>query len=60
MLKSNFSQVPRKSIEQRKGKDGEMYYIYDYAIVMTNGSASTSYELMFKGKKYSSVTAEHV
>lgn len=60
VLKSDFSVIPKKDIEQRKGKDGETYYMYDYSIVMKVGSASTTYDLMFKGVKYSSVTAEHV
>ncbi|KAH6671163.1 hypothetical protein B0J14DRAFT_595465 [Halenospora varia] len=52
--------LPKDAFDIKFGKDGKMYYVLDYSVEVTYQSASTKYELVHKGKRYSSVTAEYV
>ena len=59
-LKVNLSKIPEESLDRSKGKDGKLYYRCDYEVEMTHCSASTRYELVYKGVKYDTVEAEYV
>ncbi|MCJ1473624.1 hypothetical protein MMC13_002275, partial [Lambiella insularis] len=59
-LTADLSCIPEKSLEQRKGADGRPYYYADWHIEMRNYSASTLYDLVYKGVHYASVKAEYV
>ncbi|MCJ1392989.1 hypothetical protein MMC18_005861 [Xylographa bjoerkii] len=59
-LKADLSCIPESTIEQRQGKDGNVYYYCSWHIEMSNYSASTMYELVYKGVHYASVKAEYI
>lgn len=59
-LTVDFRDIPRTGVPVKTGADGLAYYIYDYDIVVTHYSASTKYEMLFRGVKYGSVSTEHV
>ena len=59
-LKPDLSHIPEETIERSVGKDGKNYYRCDYSIEMTMYSASTKYEIVYKGIPYGSVEAEYV
>ena len=59
-LTVDLSVIPEDTIDRSMGKDGKWYYLCCYKIEMTNYSASTKYELDYKGTRYDSVTAEYV
>lgn len=59
-LKADLSYIPESSIEKQYGEDNKQYYYLDWAIEMTTYSASTKYEIEYKGVRYATVTAEYV
>ena len=59
-LNVDLSCIPEETINRDTGKDGKLYYRCDYEVEMTNFSASTRYELVYKGIKYNTVEAEYV
>ncbi len=59
-LETDLSMIPESAIDRQLGKDGKEYYRCNWAIEMTNYSASTKYEMVYKGVRYSAVTAEYV
>lgn len=59
-LKTDLSCIPEETIERSVGKDGKDYYRCDFFIEMTTYSASTKYQMVYKGVRYSSVEAEYV
>lgn len=59
-LDTDLSMIPESSLDRHFGKDNKEYYRCDWAIEMTNYSASTKYEMVYKGVRYSAVTAEYV
>ncbi|PMD42775.1 actin-like ATPase domain-containing protein [Hyaloscypha variabilis F] len=52
--------LPKDAFDIKFGKDDKIYYKLEYAVEITYQSASTKYELVHKGKRYSSVIAEYV
>lgn len=42
------------------GEDGDLYYKVNFDIEMTCYSARTGFALIYKGKKYETVTTEYV
>lgn len=59
-LTIDLSTIPEETLHRDKGKDGKLYYRCDYEVEMTHCSASTRYELVYKGIKYNTVEAEYV
>ncbi len=59
-LTVDLSTIPEETLNRDKGKDGNLYYRCDYDVEMTHYSASTRYELVYKGIKYNTVEAEYV
>ncbi|KAI9836586.1 MAG: hypothetical protein M1819_001218 [Sarea resinae] len=59
-LRGDFSCIPADKITQRRGEDGVMWYVLDYAIAMTCYSAHTKWELVYNDVKYAAVTAEYL
>ncbi|KAK3178857.1 hypothetical protein OEA41_000994 [Lepraria neglecta] len=59
-LKTDLSFIPEESIDRRTGEDGEPYYSCSYDVEMTNYSASTKYQMVYKGIRYNSVEAEYI
>ncbi|KAI0125116.1 hypothetical protein BJ170DRAFT_488835 [Xylariales sp. AK1849] len=59
-VEADLSHIPESQFEQRKGMDGEMYYDMDFKIESVYLSKSTSYTLIHKGQRYTTVTTEYV
>lgn len=59
-LNVDLSTVPEETLTRGIGKDGELYYRIDYEIHVTHYSASTRYELVYKGVRINTVEAEYV
>jgi hypothetical protein len=49
-LTADISSFPETGLLKERGKDGEMYYRFDYSIEVTYLSASTKYEMIHNGK----------
>jgi hypothetical protein len=47
--------LPDDAFEMKIGEDDEMYYVICYQIDVTYLSASTKYELVYRGKNPSSI-----
>ena len=59
-LNVDLSTIPEETLNRDRGKDGKLYYRCDYNVEVTHYSASTRYELVYKGIKYNTVEAEYV
>lgn len=59
-LTTDLSCIPEETIDRSIGKDGMKYYRCDFCVEMTTYSASTKYEMVYEGIRYSSVEAEYV
>ena len=49
-LTADISTIPESVFRKELGKDGEMYYLFNFSIEVTYLSASTKYELIHNGK----------
>ena len=49
-LRVKIDDLPSDALEMEIGKDGELYYTFNYTIEVTYQSGSTKYELLHKGK----------
>ncbi|XDG05262.1 hypothetical protein ABKA04_004877 [Annulohypoxylon sp. FPYF3050] len=57
---ADLSHIAENEFKQTLGVDGQMYYDLEYQIESIYRSASTEYTLIYKGKRYDTVTAEYV
>ncbi|KAI1759127.1 hypothetical protein GGR53DRAFT_471636 [Hypoxylon sp. FL1150] len=59
-VRANLDGIPETELERKVGVDGIMYYQLDVQLEAVYRSASTEYTLIYKGKRYQTVTAEYV
>ena len=57
---ADLSSIPLSAFPKVIGKDGKRYYGIEYQIDITYYSVFTKYELIYQGKNYGPVHAEHV
>ena len=56
----DLQRIPEHTIERRTGFDSKEHYYCEYEVEVTHYSASTRYELVYKGVRFGAVTAEYV
>ncbi|KAL9625213.1 MAG: hypothetical protein Q9160_000615 [Pyrenula sp. 1 TL-2023] len=59
-VKANLTSIPEAEIDQEPGADDQVYYKVNLDIEMTCFSAWTVFALLYKGKRYDTVTAAFV
>ncbi|KAI0475390.1 hypothetical protein GGR56DRAFT_645823 [Xylariaceae sp. FL0804] len=59
-LTADLRTIPEYEIDKKLGHDGRMYYVVHYDIENLFRGAMTEYTLIYKGKRYDTVTAEYV
>ena len=59
-LNVDLSTIPEETLNRERGMDGELHYLCGFEVQVTHFSASTRYELVYKGIKYNTVEAEYV
>ncbi|RYP52061.1 hypothetical protein DL768_002744 [Monosporascus sp. mg162] len=59
-VEADISHIPENQLTQKRGVDGNMYYVVDIKLEAIYHSASTSWTLIHKGQRYNTVKAEYV
>ena len=59
-VRANLSGIPEDEFDLEPGADNDLYYKVNFDIEMTCYSATTGFALIYKGKKYETVTTEYV
>ncbi|RYP14822.1 hypothetical protein DL765_006123 [Monosporascus sp. GIB2] len=59
-VEADISHIPDSQLTQKRGVDGNMYYVVDAKLESVYHSASTSWTLIHKGQRYNTVKAEYV
>ncbi|KAI0148626.1 hypothetical protein GGR57DRAFT_505093 [Xylariaceae sp. FL1272] len=59
-LTADLSAIPDDRLEQKRGADGNMYYVVEFEIESVYHAAHAEYALMYKDQRYDAVTAEYV
>jgi len=59
-VKANLSMIREDEFEQTQGKDQLWYYKVDFDIEMTHKSGKIAFALIYKDKRYDTVTANYV
>ena len=59
-LNIDLSTIPEETLDRDRGEDDKLYYRCNFQVEVTHYSASTRYELVYKGVKYDTVEAEYV
>ncbi|RYP73513.1 hypothetical protein DL771_003552 [Monosporascus sp. 5C6A] len=59
-VEADISHIPESQLTQRRGADGNLYYVVDAKLEAVYHSASTSWTLIHKGQRYNTVKAEYV
>ncbi|UNI19937.1 hypothetical protein JDV02_006079 [Purpureocillium takamizusanense] len=59
-VEADVSHIPERLLDRRRGRDGQWYYVLRCRIEAVYLSASTTYTLLYKDKRYDTVTCEYV
>ncbi|RWA06849.1 hypothetical protein EKO27_g8246 [Xylaria grammica] len=59
-LTADLSSIPDEKLDKRMGADGRMYYYIPFEVEAIYRSAWTQYTVIYKGKRYDTVSAEYV
>jgi hypothetical protein len=59
-LKANFSSIPPEKLDKERDRDGRLYYKVYFQVEMTLRSASLTFALNYKGKRYETIQMEFV